>query len=203
MNKKQLCDCIENIDDRLIEQAEHIPDYRGRHRRNIIRRMAALAAIITLMICSFSAGAMAFAKENVVKVLVEPESVTLEEIGLTLILPEHWKGQYSVKKNGQNYIVYNKQIRKSNSSTADPFDGGVLFYIVCYDEAMTPKQFVDNGYDFTGYRYLFSTSSNTYILHYASDVQWNPDDPEQEKIYTQMASEIENIRFVADNALAD
>lgn len=98
MNKKQLCDCIGNIDDRLVEQAEHIPDYRGRHRRNIIRRIAAFAAIVTLMICSFSAGAMAFAKENVVKVLVESESVTLEEIGLTLILPDHWKGQYSVKK---------------------------------------------------------------------------------------------------------
>lgn len=107
------------------------------------------------------------------------------------------------EKNGQNYIVYNEQIRKSNSNGADPFDGGVLFYIVCYDEAITPEQFVDNGYDFTDYRYLFSTSNNTYILHYASDVQWNPDDSEQEKIYTQMASEIEDIRFVADNALAN
>lgn len=203
MNNKRFCDCIGNIDDRLVEQAEHMPHYRSRHRGNIIRRIAALAAIVTLMICSFSAGAMAFAKENVVKVLVEPESVTLEEIGLTMILPDHWKGQYSLKKNGQNYIVYNEQIRKSISSGTDPFDGGVLFYIVCYEEAMTPEQFVDKGYDFTGYRYLFSTSNNTYILYYASDVQWNPDDPEQEHIYTQMASEIEDIRFVADNALVD
>ena len=201
MNKKQLCDHIGNIDDRLIEQAGHIPNYRRQHRRKVIQRLAAMTAVTALMVCSFSAGAMAFAKENVVKVLVEPEFVSLEEIGLTMILPDSWKGEYAVEKNGRNFIIYSNKIR-DGSVRSDAFDG-ILFYIVCYDTAMTPEQFVENGYDFTGYRYLFATKSNTYILHYASDVQWDPSDPEQKKIYTQMASEIENIRFIPDNALLD
>ncbi len=199
MNKKQLCDYIGNIDDRLIKQAEYIPNYGRLHRLKNIQRIAAMAAVAVLMVCSFSVGALAFAKENVVKVLVEPESISLEEIGLTMILPDSWKGKYSVEENGTNYIVYNEKIRKANSKE-DAFEG-ILFYIVCYDEAMTPEQFVENGYDFTGFRYLFATKNNTYILHYASDVQWNPNDPGQETLYTEMSSEIQDIRFVVDNAL--
>ena len=68
---------------------------------------------------------------------------------------------------------------------------------------MTPEQFEDKGYDFVAYRYLLSTKDSTYILCYASDVQWNPEIPEQEEIYTQMASEIKDIRFVAEDVLSD
>lgn len=203
MNKKQLCEYIGEIDDRLIEQAEHIPDYGRRHRKKIVRRLSAIAAAAALMICSFSAGAMAFAKENVVKVLVEPETVSLEDIGLTMILPDSWKGKYSVEKKDRNYIVYNEKIRESTRNSGDEYFGGILFYIVCYDTPMTPEQFVKNGYDLTGYRYLFATKNNTYILHYASDVQWNPEDPKQEAAYTEMSSQIEDIRFVVDHALVD
>lgn len=89
------------------------------------------------MICSFSAGAMAFAKENVVKVLVESESVTFRGNRSYSDSARPLERAIFCEKNGQNYIVYNKQIRKSNSSGANPFDSGVLFYIVCYDEAMT------------------------------------------------------------------
>lgn len=195
MNKEQLSEYIGNIDDRLIEQAEQIPDYKRQYRQKWIKRLMAAAAVFALMVCSFSAGVIAFAREQ--------ETVTLEEIDLTMILPDSWNGKYSVVKDGQNYIVCNREIREKVSNGIDAFDGGVLFYIVCYEEAMTPEQFIDNGYDFTDYRYLFSTKDSTYILHYASDVQWNPDDPEQESIYQQMASEIRDIRFVADNVLAD
>lgn len=102
-------------------------------------------------------------------------------------------------ENDQHYVFYNKQIREAVSQGIDAFDGGVLFYIVCYDEVMTPEQFVENGYDFTGYRYLFSTSSRTYVLHYASDVQWDPSDPAQEAVYQKMGSEIEDIQFIVGN----
>lgn len=203
MNNKQLSEHIGNMDDRLVEQAEKIPNYRQLHHRQAIRRLIAVAAAFVLMACSFSAGAFAFARETVVEVPVEREKIKLEDINLTLILPDDWKGKYSVEANGQNYIVYHTQIREDVSAGIDAFDGGVLFSIVCHEEPMTPEQFVEKGYDFVGYRYLFSTNEKTYILYYPSDVQWNPENPEQEAEYLAMGAQIEDIKFVVDNLLAD
>ncbi len=199
MNKKQLSKCIGNIDDKLVEQAEKIPNYKLINKCKIIKRFITTAAAFGLMVCSFSAGAFAFGRETVVEVSVEQEMVMLEEINLTLIFPNGWKGKYSVEKAGQNYIVYHTQIRDDISTGADAFDGGVLFYIVCYNEAMTPEQFVEKGYDFVQYRYLFSTIDKTYILCYPSDVQWNPENQEQETEYLKLEKGIKDIKFVVDN----
>ncbi len=203
MNKKQLSEHIGNIDDRLVEQAEKIPNYRQLHHRQTIRRFIAAVAAFVLMACSFSAGALAFARETVVEVPIEQEMTVFEEINLTLIFPNEWKGKYSVEKDGQNYIIYHTQIREDVSAGIDAYDGGVLFYIVCYEESMTPEQFIEKGYDFVPYRYLFSTSDKTYILCYPSDVQWNPENSEQEAEYLRMEEEIKDIKFVIDNILAD
>lgn len=203
MNQKQLSAHIGNMDDRLVEQAEKIPDFRQLHHRRAIRRLLTAAAAFVLMVCSFSAGAFAFAREIIVEVPAEQETITLEKINLTLILPDDWKGKYSVETNGPNYIVYHTQIREDVSTGTSAFDGGVLFYIVCYEESMTPEQFLEKGYDFVQYCYLFSTSDKTYILCYPGDVQWNPENSEQETEYLKMEGEIKDIRFVADNILAD
>ncbi len=48
-------------------------------------------------------------------------------------------------------------------------------------------------------RYLFSTDDSTYIIYYAGDVQWNPQDSEQEAVYTQTVSEIEDIEIAISN----
>lgn len=202
MNKKQLSEHIGNIDGRLVEQAEKIPNYRQLHHRQTIRHFIAAAAAFVLMVCSFSAGAYAFAREIVVEVPVEQETIKLEEINLTLILPDDWKGKYSVEKDGQNYIIYQPKIREG-FGTETAFNGGILFYIVCHKESMTPEQFAEKGYDIVGYRYLFSTSDKTYILYYPSDVQWNPENPQQETEYLGMEEQIKDIKFVADNILAD
>lgn len=203
MNKKQFSEHIGNIDDRLVQQAEKVPNYRQLHQRKIIRRVITIAAAFVLMVCSFGVGAFAFARETVIEVPVEPEMVMLEEINLALIVPDDWKGKYSIEKDGQNYIVYHTQIREDVSTGIDAFDGGVLFYIVCYEESMTTEQFVKKGYDFVQYRYLFSTSDKTYILCYPSDVQWNPENPEQETEYLRMETEVRDIKFVVENILAD
>lgn len=202
MNQKQLSEHIGNMDDRLVEQAKKIPNYRQLHHRQTIRRFLAAAATLVLMVCSFSAGALVFARETVIEVPVEQELIRLEEINLTLILPDDWKGKYAVEKNGQNYIVYHPQVREGFDTQA-VFNGGNLFYICCYEESMTPEQFIENGYDFTGYQYLFSTSDKTYILYYPSDVQWNPENPEQEAEYLGMERELQDIKFVVDNILTD
>ena len=131
-----------------------------------------MAAVLVLMISSFSVGAIAFARE----IPVGQETLELEGFDLTLILPDSWAGQYSV---------------------------GVLFCIVCYEESMTEEQFVENGLDFTAYRYILSTRDKTYILHYPGDVQYDPADEEQVSIYSKMESEIKDIQFVVSNIFAE
>lgn len=203
MNQKQFSECMGDIDEKLVYQAEQIPNFGRRNRRKRIGRILSAAAAIALMVCSFRVGTLVSAHNNKVEVLVEHETLTLDEISLTMILPDSWRGTYSVKKEGQNYIVYNKQIHEAFGSASDDFDGGILFTIVCYNEAMTPEQFEKKGYDFTGYRYLFSTSDNTYILCYASDVQWDTSDVWQEELYHRMTFEIKEIQFVAKDVLLD
>lgn len=203
MNQKQFSEHIGNIDDRLIKQAENIPNYAVQHRNQRIRQLLAMAAVFALMISSFGAGAIVFARETVVEVPSEQETLELEGVDLTLILPNHWKGQYAVIKNGTNFVVYNPQIKEAVSDGKDPLDGGVLFTIVCYEESMTEEQFIENGLDFTAYRYLLATSENTYILHYASDVQYDPADQEQEKRYWEMMSEIGDIQIVLNHTFSE
>lgn len=199
MNNKQLSEHIGNIDDRLIQQSEKIPNYMAACRQKMIRRLLALAATLVLMFSSFSVGAIVFAREIIIEVPVKQETLELEEINLTLILPDSWKGQYSVEKNGDNFVVYIPQIKEAIADATELYDGGVLFTIVCYKESMTEEQFIENGLDFTAYRYILATSNKTYILHYASDVQYDLADKEQENIYQKMMSEIENIQFVVNN----
>ena len=76
-------------------------------------RLIAVAAVIALMACSFCAGAVAFAKEVVVEVPAEQEIIEIEEIGLTLILPDSWKGKYAFEQDNdfKEYYVYNPAIR--------------------------------------------------------------------------------------------
>lgn len=203
MNKKQLSEHIGNIDDRLVQQAEKVPNYSTQHRQKKLRIFFTTAAAFVLMISSFTVGATAFAREIVVEVPVEQEILELQEADLMLILPDSWEGQYAVEKNGANYVVYNPQIKKAVSDEINMFDGGVLFTIVCYKESMTEEQFLENGLDFTPYRYILATSDKTYILHYASDVQYNPADKEHENLYQKMMSEIKDIQFVVNNIFED
>lgn len=194
MNKEQFSEHIGNIDDRLVKQAEQIPNYAAMRRKKGFRQLLGIAAALVLMVSGFGVGAIAFARETIVEVPVEQETLELEGINLTLILPDSWKGQYSVEKRGKNFDVYTPEIREKAAGYE-----GILFTIVCYEESMTEEQFIENGLDFTAYRYILTTSNKTYILHYASDVQWDPADKEQEAVYQKMMSEIKDIRFSVDN----
>ena len=194
MNKEQFSEHIGNIDDRLVKQAEQIPNYAAMRRKKGFRQLLGIAAGLVLMVSGFGVGAIAFARETIVEVPVEQETLELEGINLTLILPDSWKGQYSVEKRGENFDVYIPEIREKTAGYE-----GILFTVVCYEESMTEEQFIENGLDFTAYRYILTTSNKTYILHYASDVQWDPADKEQEAVYQKMMSEIKDIRFSVDN----
>lgn len=203
MNKKQLLERIGNIDESLISQAEKIPNYAALHRQKRSRQLLAAVVALVFMISGFTLGATVFAREVIVKVSEKQETLKLEGVELTLILPDSWAGQYAVEKNGINYVIYNPQIKEAVSDGENILDGGVLFTIVCYEESMTEEQFIENGLDFTAYRYILATSRRTYILHYASDVQYNPADSEQERLYQKMMSEIKDIQFVINSILDD
>ena len=202
MNEKQFSDRIGNVNDKLVQQAEQTPNYGREHRKRGIRQLVAIAATIALMVCSFTVGALAFAEETIVEVPVEQETITIEEIGLTLILPDSWKGKYAFEQDNdfKEYHVYNPAIREAMGGDSEtPLSGGMLFYLKLWDEQLTKEQ-VDAGgeWDYAGCRYVMTTKDGTYLLYYASDVQFTQETMDE---YRQMESEISAIRFVVDNAL--
>lgn len=75
----------------------------------------------------------------------------------------------------------------------------MLFYLKLWDEQLTKEQ-VDAGgdWDYARCRYIMTTKDGTYLLYYASDVQFTQETMDE---YRQMESEISDIRFVVDNAL--
>ena len=209
MNQKQLSDRIGNIDDRLIQAVGQDRD-QVEHRRGPgrgLRRLAAIAAVAALMVCSFSLGAFAFAREVTVEVPVEvpveQETIEIGDLGLTLILPDSWKGRYALERNADGgYSVYAPGIREDFCKDSErKTHGGTLFYITLWDEQLTKAQ-VDTGgeWNYARCAYIMTTKDGTYLLYYVSDLQFTDETMEE---YRQMESEIANIRFVVDKALAD
>ena len=49
MNKEQLSQRIGNMDDRLVAQAEHMPNYGRQRRSGLRRKIAGIAAVIVLI----------------------------------------------------------------------------------------------------------------------------------------------------------
>ena len=199
MKKEQLSDRIGNIDDRLIQHAEQVPDYRRQHRQKGLRRLISLAAVSALMACSFSVGAWAFSKETVVEVPTQQETIVLDQLGLTLVLPQEWKGQYGVEmyEDGSGCSVYVKAVHDGDGPWAGQ---GYLFWIgnASYCQThLTPGEV--QGKVPIPCIYLFSTAETTYILGMSSDVQYDPSDPEQAQLYQTMYQQIQDIVFQIDN----
>ena len=190
MNNKQFANRIGNIDDRLVQEVGQKRSNQKEYK-NMIRKFVSVAAVIALMLVSGAVGAYAFGRETVVEVPVEQETVNFEDIGLTLILPGTWKDQYASETNEfGEYIVYAPGIREACGGET----GGMLFCVLRWDEQLTKEQ-VDNGgeWSFAKCEYIMTTKDGTYLLYYASDVQFTP---ETEATYRQMESEIKDIRFV-------
>ena len=130
MNKSQFSERIGNIDERLVEQAERVPNYARQGRQRLVRRIAAAAAALAVMVCGgFGLGATVFAQEIEVpvEVPVEQETITYEDMGVTLILPDSWRGQYGVDSNGSVYAL----------GARDEYNPAVLFWIDLYPEQLT------------------------------------------------------------------
>lgn len=203
MNSRKLADRIGNIDERLVQQAQNLPNYGAMRRNRVIKRLIMCAAALVLMVCSFAAGTAVSAKENIAE--STQETVFLEEIGLTLILPEAWKDNYAVEvgemEGGYLYTFYDNTIHGQDGEWSDM---GILFWIGAYgDRAMTAEE-LEQANVFDGaipYRYLFSNKNTNYILIDVTDVQWDPSDPEMEQHYFMLTESISEICFILDNVL--
>ena len=204
MNGKQLAEHIGNIDEQLVQEAQDLPHYARQHRRVVWRRAAALAAVLALMICSGAVGALAFSEERITEVPAQQETVELAEIGLTLVLPESWAGRYEVIED--TFAPYGSPMwslcvkavydaRTPVEGCEDLFYQGLLFTVFQYaDRSLSAQEFAQSSLAGIG-RYLFATEDATYALLYATDVQFDLEDPEQQAEWTDMAQGMEAVQF--------
>ena len=168
-------------------------------RKFKLARLLAAAAVLALMAASMAAGALAFSRETIVEVPAEQETIVMEDIGLTLILPDDWRDRYVVEKEGDGeWVLYNKYVYET---TQDDEWGpaGILFWFVKLDEVKSPAQAEADSP--VPCRYLLSTAENTYMLRYTSDVQYNPNDPAQTEEYLSMYYQIGDIQIVIDGIM--
>jgi hypothetical protein len=194
MKREQLSDRIGNIEDRLVEQAENAPNFgRGRRSRSI-RRMVAIAAVLALMIASFATGAIALARETVVYVESEPVTVYVEkeqeiikvgDSGISLILPDTWKGKYGYEQDGNYLAVY-------HLATVETFELGGRFFWIEYIPDRYP---MDYAYPDPGFT-IAITETGTYRMVYTSDVQANLGDPASSAEYFELIADIHSIEIV-------
>ena len=191
----KLSDRMGNTDDQLSQQVSSCTPMRPGKKRSML---VFPAVTIVLIICSFYAGTLT---QPVEEVPVEPEIIYMEEIGLTLILPDSWKGKYAWAKSRdvRTYSVYHPGIRAAMSGDSEPFYGGTLFHIRLWDTPLTKEQLEAGGeWEYSKYQYIMTTQNGTYLLYYASDVQFTPETREE---YQRMEAEISDIRFMADHVL--
>ena len=211
MNRKQLADRIGNIDDRLVQQAEHVPNYARLRREKRLKRLAGMAAVLVLMACRGAVGALAFSRETVTEVPAEQEQVVLREIGVTLLLPDSWKGRYEVVED--TFAPYGSAMWefcvRSVYEAKTPIEGaggsfyrGTLFTVLqCADYSMSAEEFAQGGLAGIG-QYLFATQDATYAVLYAGDIQFDPTDAEQQQEWYSMAQSAKDIRFVLSDMLS-
>ena len=164
-----------------------------------------------LMACSGAVGALAFSRETVTEVPAEREQVVLREIGVTLLLPDSWKGRYEVVED--TFAPYGSAMWefcvRSVYEAKTPIEGaggsfyrGTLFTVLqCADYSMSAEEFAQGGLAGIG-QYLFATQEATYAVLYAGDIQFDPTDAEQQQEWYSMAQTAKDIRFVLSDMLS-
>ena len=201
MKREQLSNRIGNIEDRLVEQAENAPNFGHIRRNRNIRRAVLIAAVIALMAGSFVVGAVAMKKgpeiiyevvEEIVYVEKEQELIVVGNSGISLILPDWWKGKYEVE-SGERYA------RVIHSATRERTEyDGVLFAVSLQDE-IRPMDYQWPWPAFT----IAITETGTYIFGYPSDVQYDMNDPATSAEFEALSNDIKNIEIVMSTEMLE
>lgn len=184
MKPKDLSERIGNIDDRLVQNAQHVPNYGQQHKKRSFRHILTLAAVLALMVTCFAAGALAYHRE--------PESIEVPETGLTLILPDSWKGKYGYDVQDGYLGVYLRSAHEKQD------DNGYLFWIDSVNGSY-PMDFSSPANETV----IASTKATTYLLIRPSDVQYDPENAKMEEEYLEMTREIGNIKILLSDWLRE
>jgi len=190
MKPNQFSHRIGNIEDRLVEQAENVPNFRRKRQNRSLMRVASIAAVLVLMVGSFAVGAIAMAKETIIYVETEQEIIKVGDSGITLILPDTWKDkygyEYSDSQSSYSYLdVYHIATRESLG-----YDGK-LFQVAWVEERYP----MDYRYPEPGFT-IALTETHTYRMIYPSDVQVDINNPEAWAEYDELYADIKNIEIV-------
>jgi len=188
---------VGKIDDRLIEEAQDVPNF-GRQRRNRnIRRMVSSAAVLVLMVGSFVAGAFALEREpemiiieEIVYVEVRQEIIVVGDSGISLILSDEWEGKYEFELHESDGVFNHLTVIHSASRERSEYFG-VLFGI-SFTNQLRPMDYVWPWPGFT----IAITEEGTYHLTLPSDIQFDWGDPGSMEEYLMLSEDVMNIQIV-------
>lgn len=212
MKKEDFFEVLGELDDDIVKGAK-IPmnkNTQNRISKHSWPKWGAIAAVVALMVSSFSVGAIAFAKE----IVVEQEIVDLENIGISLILPDEWAGRYTVVEG--TFGPYNSPMWEFcvkavyESGRADEIGNvfrGTLFTVFQYaDRPLSIQEFEESGIAGIG-RFLLATENATYVILYATDIQFDYTDEAQTSEYNDLMygyGGLKNsVQLVVHNALPE
>jgi hypothetical protein len=107
-----------------------------------------------------------------------------QELGFSISFPSTWKGKYAVEANPQS----------ASGVVVETEWGGIL----CFIFRETAEEWADSGEGDSSpveYRVLGENSDFVYLLYFASDVNYDPEDEEQVETYNEMRNDLYNIKF--------
>ena len=186
MTARELAENVGNIDQRLIESAGQAPNYGRRKRKSRIRRTLALAAAAVLMTASFAAGALSGGRG--------PETIPIPETGLTVVLPENWRGKCGYDIQNGALGVYLRAARTGEGLD----DAGYLFTVECHEGSCDPAA------EFAARQYVIaSTPQKTYFLILPSDVQYDPNNAAVAQEYLNMSQQIGEVQVLLSDWLGE
>lgn len=186
MTARELAENVGNIDQRLIESAGQAPNYGRRRRTGRLRRTLALAAAGVLMTASFAAGALSGDRG--------PETISIPGTGVTVVLPESWRGKCGYELQNGALGVYLRAARTGEGLD----DAGYLFTVECRQGSCDPAA------DFAARQYVIaSTPKETYFLILPSDVQYDPNDAAVAQEYLNMSKQIGEVQVLLADWLGE
>ena len=186
MTARELAENVGNIDQRLIESAGQAPNYGRRRITGRLRRALALAAAAVLMTASFAAGALSGGRG--------PETIPIPETGLTVVLPESWRGKCGYELQDGSLGVYLRAARTGEGLD----DAGYLFTVECRQGSCDPAA------DFAARQYVIaSTPKETYFLILPSDVQYDPNNAAVAREYLNMSQQIGEVQVLLADWLGE
>lgn len=217
----------EGLDERLSRCLRGLPEKKNKgehpvksHTKKILNRTILVAAVLALMVGCLAVGALAFGPERVVEKPVpqERQEIVMEDIGLTVVLPDSWKGRYYVWSDGGSCYVFNKltvdwvtewiEENPDEHEYVDPYyyeDGwpcpfygydGLLFGVARVTDVPMTKAEFDDWVSWPA-QYLFTTEEGVYAMEMPSDVQ---SVGSSEEDYREMESEFDQILFILNGA---